>query len=274
LAVFNKFDAVQTSLFLLKRTVSITPLTTLCTRQSNTFPPTCGRIPMTLPAATRICVIIKPRCPLHHPNYVDYSGHQRTSGRPMDYHPVAESSSTKINGTGTHKIPITRAYTQSPLSQLISTHTHTNSSRRRQPRCFAKPSYRPTNRVVPEPSLGLSTQCTSHRSGIEPRHSCPFPGLPSDGTWKLIVPSQHNTHLCHPPRSPIQTQRCRLKEPMLSIRTPPTVHPRLSVMAHPQRPHNLKRCYESQHTTIEYISSTVERLRASGLVEAALGRAL
>jgi len=91
--------------------------------------------------------------PSHHPNYIDYSVHHSTSGRPMDYHPVAESSSTKTN---VRVPPRSRAYTHSPLSELISTHTNTNSSRRRQPRCFAKPFYCPIIRVVLKPPSGLS----------------------------------------------------------------------------------------------------------------------
>jgi hypothetical protein len=66
-------------------------------------------LPMTLPATTRIGVITKP---YHLPNYVDHSGHHSTSGQPMGYRPVAESSSTKTNIRVTPRSP-------SPM------HTHT-----------------------------------------------------------------------------------------------------------------------------------------------------
>src|SRR6266851_2343658 len=93
--------------------------------------------------------------------------------------------------------------------------------------------------------------------------------------------SHHNTmHTLSLHRSLlIQTQPCRLKVATLNIRTPPTVHPRLSVMGHPHHPLRLlprptRVAYVGLHLRAPTIASVIMKasIRRSNTFASTVGR--
>jgi hypothetical protein len=270
-AVFNKSDAVQTSLFLLKCTKSIKSLTTLRIRQSNNQHVSSNMQPphdtsrgypyqrhhqSSLPST-------------HPPNYVDHSG------QPVGYHSVVQSAQVQRSTYGHpqdhHHPGMHHSYpSQSPLTRTQTAMVGGNPAGlsglpiAQQSGSSMNPQYPPQHYAsdAHHPGVMLNPEVPSHYQNYRPiQHGQP------------VVPSQPHSQFVTPqkpyPNPAMQTQggHAPYSNPANNPSSPvgygSPSPPSSSSSSSPHacgvcgatftRPHDRKRHYESQHTTIEHV---------------------